>query len=237
MRFLGIITYSTNVDARRFDQFLGLLYKRRPDCCMWRYREQPTHVPEHIVPLLLIPRTRGSRDSAVDKRLATGWTVRGSNPCGGEIFRTRPDRLWGPPSLLHNGYRDFPGGKAAGAWRWPPTPSNAEVKEKIELYLYTTSGPSWPFLGWTLPLLLPFTSNEKITSSVDTAPSNALLIILHITARSRALLWKLIATQLDKKSASAQPVNTGALSSARWVQSTYLELISLKSTLALTSYP
>ena len=29
-------------------------------------------------------------------------TVRGSNPGGGEIFRTFPDRPWGPPSLLHN---------------------------------------------------------------------------------------------------------------------------------------
>jgi hypothetical protein len=33
-----------------------------------------------------------------------------------------PDRPWGPPSLLYNGYRVFPGGKAAGEWRWPPTP-------------------------------------------------------------------------------------------------------------------
>jgi hypothetical protein len=33
-----------------------------------------------------------------------------------EIFRTRQDRPWGPPSLLYNGYRVFPGGKAAGAW-------------------------------------------------------------------------------------------------------------------------
>jgi len=53
---------------------------------------------------------------------ATGWTVRGSNPGGSEIFITFPDRIWGPPSLLYNGYRVFPGGKAAGAWRWPPTP-------------------------------------------------------------------------------------------------------------------
>ena len=44
-------------------------------------------------------------------RLATGWTVWGSNPDGEEIFRTRPDRPWGPPSLLYNGYRVFPGGK------------------------------------------------------------------------------------------------------------------------------
>jgi hypothetical protein len=34
----------------------------------------------------------------------------------GEIFRTRPDRPWGPPSLLYNGYRVFPGGKVAEAW-------------------------------------------------------------------------------------------------------------------------
>jgi len=55
------------------------------------------------------------------QRPATGLAVRGSNPDGGEIFRTRPDRPWGPPSLLYNGYRVFPGGKAAGPWRWPAT--------------------------------------------------------------------------------------------------------------------
>jgi hypothetical protein len=47
---------------------------------------------------------------------ATGWTVRGSNPGRGQIFRTCPDRPWGPLSLLYNGYWVFPGGKAAGAW-------------------------------------------------------------------------------------------------------------------------
>jgi hypothetical protein len=38
-------------------------------------------------------------------------------PVGGEIFRTRPDRPGGPPSLLYNGYRVFPGGIAARAGR------------------------------------------------------------------------------------------------------------------------
>ena len=33
---------------------------------------------------------------------------------GIEIFRTRPDRPWGPPSLLYNGYRVFPGVKQSG---------------------------------------------------------------------------------------------------------------------------
>ena len=31
---------------------------------------------------------------------------------GGEIFRTYPDRPWGPPSLLYSGYRFFPGVKS-----------------------------------------------------------------------------------------------------------------------------
>ena len=38
------------------------------------------------------------------QRLATGWAVRGSNLGGGEIFRTRPDRFWGPPAT-YNRYR------------------------------------------------------------------------------------------------------------------------------------
>jgi hypothetical protein len=44
-------------------------------------------------------------------QLATGWTVWGSNPGGDEIFYTHPDRSWGIPSLLYNGYRVFPRGK------------------------------------------------------------------------------------------------------------------------------
>jgi len=40
-------------------------------------------------------------------RLATGWTVRESNPVGTR-FSACPYRPWGPPSLLYNGYRVFP---------------------------------------------------------------------------------------------------------------------------------
>ena len=50
------------------------------------------------------------------QRLATVWTVRGSNAGGDEIFRTSPHQPWGPPSLLYNGYRVFPGGKER-SWR------------------------------------------------------------------------------------------------------------------------
>jgi len=45
--------------------------------------------------------------------IATGYGLDGpgSNPFEGEIFRTCPDRPWGPPRLLYNAYRVFPGGK------------------------------------------------------------------------------------------------------------------------------
>jgi len=50
------------------------------------------------------------------QQLATGWTVRGSNPDKGDVFCTRPDGPWGPLSLLYNWYRVFSLGKAAGLW-------------------------------------------------------------------------------------------------------------------------
>ena len=76
-------------------------------------------------------------------------------PVGGEIFLTHPDQPWHPPSLLYSGYRVFPWSTAAGAWCWSPTPSSAEVKESIKVYLYLPSGPSWSVVGWNS--LLPFT--------------------------------------------------------------------------------
>jgi hypothetical protein len=57
------------------------------------------------------------RDSSVGIRTGYGLDGPGMNPDGDEIFRTRPDRPWGPPSLLYNGDRVFPGGKAARALR------------------------------------------------------------------------------------------------------------------------
>jgi len=63
-----------------------------------------------------------------------GWTVRGSNPGGGEIFRTSPDRPWGPGSLLYNGYRVFSGSKERpGRDVEHPSSSRVEVKERVEL--------------------------------------------------------------------------------------------------------
>jgi hypothetical protein len=69
-----------------------------------------------------------------------GWVVWGSNPSGGKNIRTHPDRSWGPPSPLYNGYQVFPGDKAAGHGVDHPPPSSADVKEIVELYHYSPLG-------------------------------------------------------------------------------------------------
>ena len=95
--------------------------------------------------------------------IATGYgrAVRGSNPGEGEIFHICPDRPWGPPSLLYNGYLVFLGGKERpGRDADPSPPSSAVGHERVELYLYSPYGSyglyraSVPLQGCTLHLLL-----------------------------------------------------------------------------------
>ena len=67
---------------------------------------------------------------------------------GGEIFRTSPDRPWGPHNLLFSGYRlSFPGVKRPGRGVNHSPISSVEVEERVELYLYTLSEPSCPVIG------------------------------------------------------------------------------------------
>jgi hypothetical protein len=57
------------------------------------------------------------------------------------------------PAFYIMGTGSFPGVKRP--WRDADhPPSSAEVKEIVQLYLYSPSGPSWPALGWNLPLRL-----------------------------------------------------------------------------------
>jgi len=44
----------------------------------------------------------------------------------------------------------FPGVKRPERGVDHPLPTSAKVKERVELYLYSTSGSSWPVIGWTL---------------------------------------------------------------------------------------
>ena len=51
------------------------------------------------------------------------------------------------PASYTVGTGSFPGVKRPERGVDHPLPSSAEVKEKVEQYLNSTSGPSWPALG------------------------------------------------------------------------------------------
>jgi hypothetical protein len=74
-----------------------------------------------------------SQLNAVHAIPATGWTVWGSNPSGGEIFRTRTHRPWDPPS-------PYPGVKRPGRGADHP-PHLEEVSRAIPLL------PLWAFMA------------------------------------------------------------------------------------------
>jgi hypothetical protein len=83
----------------------------------------------------------------------------------GEIFRTCPDRPWGPSSLLYNGYWAFPGGKnRPGLDADSSSTSSVVGHERVELCLYSPNGPyglyraSVPVQGCILPFYHQFHS-------------------------------------------------------------------------------
>jgi len=51
------------------------------------------------------------------------------------------------PASYTRGTGSFPGMKRPGHAIDHPFPSSTKVKEKMELYLYSPFGPSWPVLG------------------------------------------------------------------------------------------
>jgi len=98
----------------------------------------------------------------------------GSNSCGGKIFRTSADQSWCPPSLLYNGYQVFTGG---GGGIYHPSQSCTDVKERVELYVNSHFGPSWPVLGWILPFVSshcwkPYTLTPTVMEASDFSHSS-----------------------------------------------------------------
>jgi hypothetical protein len=89
----------------------------------------------------------GSRDCVVG--IATRYELDGPGieSLWGRDF-PRPSRpVLGTTQLPIRWVPGLSRGKAAGPWGLPPTASSAEVKESVELYLSSASGPSWPVIG------------------------------------------------------------------------------------------
>jgi len=51
------------------------------------------------------------------------------------------------PASYAMGSGSLPGVKQPGFGVDHPPPSSADVKERVELYLYSPFGPSWPVIG------------------------------------------------------------------------------------------
>jgi hypothetical protein len=80
------------------------------------------------------------RDSSVGIADRYGLDVPGSNPGGGEIFRTRPDTPWDHPASYKMGTGSFPWVKRPRRGVDHPPTSSAEVKGRVELYLHPPVG-------------------------------------------------------------------------------------------------
>ena len=85
----------------------------------------------------------GTRYGLEDPRIESRWEARFSTPA-----QTGPGA---GPASCKMGTGSFTGVKRPGRGAYP-TPSIAELKEGVALYICSPSGPSWPVLGRPLPL-------------------------------------------------------------------------------------
>jgi len=79
-----------------------------------------------------------------DQEIETRWEARFS-----AFVQTDPGAH---PASYKTGNGPLPEVKRPGRGADHPPPSSAEVKERVELYLYSLSGPSWPVLRLNLLL-------------------------------------------------------------------------------------
>jgi hypothetical protein len=80
--------------------------------------------------------------------VATGWAVRGSNVGGGRDFLHPSKPALGPTQSPIQWVSAYPWVKGPRRGVNHPTPSGGEVKERLQLYLYSPSVPVWQVIGW-----------------------------------------------------------------------------------------
>jgi hypothetical protein len=68
-------------------------------------------------------------------------------PVGTSFSAPVQNGLGAHPASCTMGIGCFPGGKRKGRGVEQPPSFSAEVKERIQVYVYFPSGPSWPVIG------------------------------------------------------------------------------------------
>jgi hypothetical protein len=89
------------------------------------------------------------------QRLVTGWTVRNRILVGAKFSALVQAGYEVHRASYTMGTESFPGVKRPRRGVDHPSLSSVEAKERVELHLYPSFGPSWTVLGWTLRLPLP----------------------------------------------------------------------------------
>ena len=113
-----------------------------------------------IIIIIIIKDHRAGTAQSV-QRLATGWTVRGSRFSA--PVQTGPGAY---PASCTTGTGSFPGVKLPVRGADHPPPSKCGGHERVGLYLYSPSGPSWPVIGRTFTFTFTFITDHSKTWSV-----------------------------------------------------------------------
>ena len=71
------------------------------------------------------------------------------------------------PASCTMGTGSFPGVKRAGRGADHPPPSKCRGQERVGLYLYSSSGPSWPVIGRTFTFTFTFTLGTDVSEELS----------------------------------------------------------------------
>jgi hypothetical protein len=137
------------------------------------------------------------------------------------------------------GIGSFSGLKRPGPGFDHPPPSSAEVNERVELYICSPSGLSWPVLGWNLPVPLHF---HGLITEFDCTYTQPVLTLKDTAFRQRIGLHfcvsiTLIVRPFSYYTISQQRTSTNHLQRTLFPAIAFTSLLVLPNHLTPLSFP
>ena len=201
MRHNSALTPSAKANSLLVDKYFP---QYLPSCSQepaaWPYPQSHKSNP---IPELLKDFRRETSGTGSSVGIATDYALDGT----WSRFSARPDRPWGPPSLLYNGYRVFPGGRGRD-----PRKSRAIPLLTLRAFVAYKKGENLPTRreskSWVTHLcrfislhtinveschLKPFQPSFNYFPFSQTIPRRSVLVLSsHLIRRSRAISKKLL---------------------------------------------